>query len=234
VRKRRASYAPHSARLVSLRHPAGGQSAPLSSSSLAAAPAHDTMAGALPNAKRDLNKIADEDRESRFGSVYGVSGPVVIAENMTGAAMYELVRVGHGELVGGTRSFACDGEGRPSQECAQRSSGSTPTRRPSRCTRRRPALPSATPCSAQESRSALSLALVCYPAGLLCGEHRAHQENRVDGQYRRRYSATAASTCFVPVVYEASSLTFHVRASRSCRNRFTSPAASTRRRSTAP
>ncbi|KAG2158047.1 V-type ATPase [Suillus bovinus] len=58
------------------------------------------MAGALQNAKRDLPKIQDEDRESRFGHVYGVSGPVVIAENMTGAAMYELVRVGHDELVG--------------------------------------------------------------------------------------------------------------------------------------
>ncbi|KAH7107852.1 V-type ATPase [Auriculariales sp. MPI-PUGE-AT-0066] len=45
-------------------------------------------------------KIRDEDRESRFGQVYGVSGPVVIAENMAGAAMYELVRVGHHELVG--------------------------------------------------------------------------------------------------------------------------------------
>jgi hypothetical protein len=33
--------------------------------------------------------------------VFGVSGPVVIAENMVGAAMYELVRVGHDELVGG-------------------------------------------------------------------------------------------------------------------------------------
>lgn len=59
------------------------------------------MAGALQNAKRDLPKIKDEDRESRFGSVFGVSGPVVIAENMIGAAMYELVRVGHDELVGG-------------------------------------------------------------------------------------------------------------------------------------
>ena len=59
------------------------------------------MAGALQNAKRDLPKIADEDRESRFGQVFGVSGPVVIAENMIGAAMYELVRVGHDELVGG-------------------------------------------------------------------------------------------------------------------------------------
>ena len=60
-----------------------------------------TMAGALPNAKRNLAKIRDEDRESRFGQVFGVSGPVVIAENMTGSAMYELVRVGHDELVGG-------------------------------------------------------------------------------------------------------------------------------------
>ena len=60
------------------------------------------MAGALQNAKRDLPKIRDEDRESKFGQVYGVSGPVVIAENMIGAAMYELVRVGHDELVGGT------------------------------------------------------------------------------------------------------------------------------------
>ncbi|OBZ75692.1 V-type proton ATPase catalytic subunit A [Grifola frondosa] len=58
------------------------------------------MAGALANAKKDLPKIRDEDRESRFGQVFGVSGPVVIAENMTGSAMYELVRVGHDELVG--------------------------------------------------------------------------------------------------------------------------------------
>ncbi|CEL51592.1 V-type H+-transporting ATPase subunit A [Rhizoctonia solani AG-1 IB] len=58
------------------------------------------MAGGLQNAKRDLAKIRDEDRESRYGQVFGVSGPVVIAENMAGSAMYELVRVGHDELVG--------------------------------------------------------------------------------------------------------------------------------------
>ncbi|KAF7983103.1 hypothetical protein HWV62_24043 [Athelia sp. TMB] len=58
------------------------------------------MAGALQNAKKDLKKIRDEDRESQFGQVFGVSGPVVVAENMVGAAMYELVRVGHEELVG--------------------------------------------------------------------------------------------------------------------------------------
>jgi hypothetical protein len=60
------------------------------------------MAGALPNAKQYLPKVRDEDRESMFGQVFGVSGPVVVAENMAGAAMYELVRVGHDELVGGT------------------------------------------------------------------------------------------------------------------------------------
>jgi V-type H+-transporting ATPase subunit A len=63
------------------------------------------MAGALENARRDLPKVRDEDRESRFGHVFGVSGPVVIAENMIGAAMYELVRVGHDELVGGMSSL---------------------------------------------------------------------------------------------------------------------------------
>lgn len=38
-----------------------------------------------------LAQIRDEERESVYGSVFGVSGPVVIAENMIGAAMYELV-----------------------------------------------------------------------------------------------------------------------------------------------
>ena len=63
------------------------------------------MAGALPNAKKNLPKIEDEERESRFGQVFGVSGPVVVAENMTGCAMYELVRVGHDELVGGSYKY---------------------------------------------------------------------------------------------------------------------------------
>ncbi|KAK0397551.1 hypothetical protein QR680_002168 [Steinernema hermaphroditum] len=42
----------------------------------------------------------DEAKEAQYGFVYGVSGPVVTAEKMSGAAMYELVRVGHSELVG--------------------------------------------------------------------------------------------------------------------------------------
>jgi len=58
------------------------------------------MAGALENAQRDLPKIRDVDEESRYGYIFSVSGPVVVAEKMIGSAMYELVRVGHEELVG--------------------------------------------------------------------------------------------------------------------------------------
>ncbi|PIO23895.1 hypothetical protein AB205_0008790 [Aquarana catesbeiana] len=47
-----------------------------------------------------LPRISDEEEESMLGFVHGVSGPVVTAAQMSGAAMYELVRVGHSELVG--------------------------------------------------------------------------------------------------------------------------------------
>ncbi|XP_064393969.1 V-type proton ATPase catalytic subunit A-like [Halichondria panicea] len=50
--------------------------------------------------RQELPKIADAEKESLYGYVFGVSGPVVIAQQMSGAAMYELVRVGHSELVG--------------------------------------------------------------------------------------------------------------------------------------
>ncbi|OZJ03283.1 V-type proton ATPase catalytic subunit A [Bifiguratus adelaidae] len=58
------------------------------------------MAGALENAKKDLPRIRDHEKESSFGTVFAVSGPVVVAEHMIGCSMYELVRVGHYELVG--------------------------------------------------------------------------------------------------------------------------------------
>uniref|UniRef100_UPI00358EDABF V-type proton ATPase catalytic subunit A n=1 Tax=Myxine glutinosa TaxID=7769 RepID=UPI00358EDABF len=47
-----------------------------------------------------LPRVRDAERMSDYGYVYSVSGPVVIANQMAGAAMYELVRVGHSELVG--------------------------------------------------------------------------------------------------------------------------------------
>ncbi|VUZ41594.1 unnamed protein product [Hymenolepis diminuta] len=40
------------------------------------------------------------DKEAFYGYVHAVSGPVVIASQMAGSAMYELVRVGHDNLVG--------------------------------------------------------------------------------------------------------------------------------------
>ncbi|KAH0484818.1 MAG: uncharacterized protein KVP18_001934 [Porospora cf. gigantea A] len=39
-------------------------------------------------------------KESELGEIYKVSGPLVVAENMGGAKMYELVRVGWEKLVG--------------------------------------------------------------------------------------------------------------------------------------
>ncbi|KAI8870671.1 V-type proton ATPase catalytic subunit A [Ramicandelaber brevisporus] len=57
------------------------------------------MAGGLDNARAALKQL-DDERESSLATVYSVSGPVVVAENMTGSAMYELVRVGHDELIG--------------------------------------------------------------------------------------------------------------------------------------
>lgn len=59
------------------------------------------MAGALENARKEITRISLEDHaESDYGSIYSVSGPVVVAENMIGCAMYELVKVGHDNLVG--------------------------------------------------------------------------------------------------------------------------------------
>jgi len=62
------------------------------------------MAGAMDRAKAAIRKADIEmdkhDSEKLYGYVYAVSGPVVTAQNMSGAAMYELVRVGYDQLVG--------------------------------------------------------------------------------------------------------------------------------------
>ncbi|CAA6669608.1 unnamed protein product [Spirodela intermedia] len=47
-----------------------------------------------------LTTFEDSEKESEFGYVRKVSGPVVVADGMGGAAMYELVRVGHDNLIG--------------------------------------------------------------------------------------------------------------------------------------
>ncbi|KAF4917351.1 V-type proton ATPase catalytic subunit A [Colletotrichum fructicola] len=48
-----------------------------------------------PKQKKD-----SKDDESHIGKIFSVSGPVIVAEDMIGVAMYELVRVGHDNLVG--------------------------------------------------------------------------------------------------------------------------------------
>lgn len=58
------------------------------------------MAGALENAKKAIPQFEDKIKERDYGVIFSVSGPVVIADQMSGAAMYELVRVGHDKLVG--------------------------------------------------------------------------------------------------------------------------------------
>lgn len=51
-------------------------------------------------APKDTKRSRLEAGEEQYGSIYSVSGPVIVAENMIGCAMYELVRVGHDNLVG--------------------------------------------------------------------------------------------------------------------------------------
>lgn len=52
----------------------------------------------LPNAVLNIN--LNDAFEKERGKIYSISGPVVVAEGMAGLAMYELVKVGHQELVG--------------------------------------------------------------------------------------------------------------------------------------
>lgn len=58
------------------------------------------MAGALENARTQGPRFEDVEVESDYGVIYSVSGPVVVADKMAGAAMSELVRVGNHQLVG--------------------------------------------------------------------------------------------------------------------------------------
>lgn len=71
---------------------------------------------------RSLDKISDAEKESLYGVILSVSGPVVVAEKMNGAAMYELVRVGHDELVG--EIIRLEGD-RATIQCYEETSGLT-------------------------------------------------------------------------------------------------------------
>lgn len=45
-------------------------------------------------------KSASQEEETERGSIFSISGPVIVAENMIGCAMYELCKVGNEQLVG--------------------------------------------------------------------------------------------------------------------------------------
>ena len=47
-----------------------------------------------------VTNMSFEEKESDYGFIFKVSGPLVVADNMSGAAMYKLVCVGHDKLVG--------------------------------------------------------------------------------------------------------------------------------------
>jgi len=44
--------------------------------------------------------VPANEEETQTGTIFSVSGPVIVAENMIGCAMYELCKVGHDNLVG--------------------------------------------------------------------------------------------------------------------------------------
>jgi hypothetical protein len=46
------------------------------------------------------SKAPSQEEETEHGSIFSISGPVIIAENMIGCAMYELCKVGNEQLVG--------------------------------------------------------------------------------------------------------------------------------------
>lgn len=61
--------------------------------------ASDTDHNAAKMSKKGEKKQQD-DGEDQKGSIFSVSGPVIVAQNMIGVAMYELVKVGFDQLVG--------------------------------------------------------------------------------------------------------------------------------------
>uniref|UniRef100_A0A8R7VCX1 ATPase F1/V1/A1 complex alpha/beta subunit N-terminal domain-containing protein n=1 Tax=Triticum urartu TaxID=4572 RepID=A0A8R7VCX1_TRIUA len=65
-----------------------------------AAPADDPSTPAAMAHGDRMTTFEEGERESEYGYVRKVSGPVVVADGMGGAAMYELVRVGHDSLIG--------------------------------------------------------------------------------------------------------------------------------------
>lgn len=63
-------------------------------------PLHALETAARTFRKMPASKESGIGDEDQHGAIFSISGPVIIAENMIGVAMYELCKVGHDELVG--------------------------------------------------------------------------------------------------------------------------------------
>ena len=55
---------------------------------------------ARPNPTSTMGSKGQDDEKVGTGTVFSISGPVIVAEHMIGCAMYELCKVGHDMLVG--------------------------------------------------------------------------------------------------------------------------------------
>ena len=72
-------------------------STPLISEELESSSAHPSPIMA-PSKTGNDREDSDDDRQT--GTIYSISGPVIVAENMLGCAMYELVKVGNDQIIG--------------------------------------------------------------------------------------------------------------------------------------
>ncbi|EGR49553.1 uncharacterized protein TRIREDRAFT_121367 [Trichoderma reesei QM6a] len=62
---------------------------------------HDDDDASPPQSRTMPSKTTQPDGDAvHYGKIYSISGPVIVAEDMIGVAMYELVKVGHDNLVG--------------------------------------------------------------------------------------------------------------------------------------
>ncbi|KZZ98408.1 vacuolar ATP synthase catalytic subunit A [Moelleriella libera RCEF 2490] len=61
-----------------------------------------TCSSASPKMPSRLEQKTNDGKDDavHYGKIFSISGPVIVAEDMIGVAMYELVRVGHDSLVG--------------------------------------------------------------------------------------------------------------------------------------
>lgn len=72
---------------------------PLPNSSTSHAPSTSSTHASTKQNMAPKEKKGSDALEQQIGSVFSISGPVIVAENMLGCAMYELVGPNHGILM---------------------------------------------------------------------------------------------------------------------------------------